>query len=425
LDRQEEEEDVTDESQLSKGAKEGASLRPPGMGMGMGKGGGGGTASARRLIVEGDKVYEPEDLNSPILLRGFSFVFKDYKPRPEDNEILPEDRVVKDLLPGTNLARLVMVRWLDGVDEVEPTTGPYHDCYDENADNGYLTERCLEAFDRILDWSAGDAGMWSVLTARVTFVNGDPAGGTKPTLYDNDELKEKFVAMWGFLARRYKDRDNIAGYEIASEPRASVDASVVHELHEAACGAVWAEDPDAVCFIGPTPFYSRKSYSAAETHDHYLLEGKVIYAANFFEPGKWVESDEGFEWGGTYRCQDVLDFQKSECESRDEMVTLNKDWIERELTAVLEFGSRHNVPMWVDQWGMKGLAQGHDVHAQNQYMADILDVFDKHHLHWSYWLWRRNSNYGGLDGYQVQGQFDDGHFELRQDLVNSFAHYIG
>ena len=70
-----------------------------------------------------------------------------------------------------------------------------------------------------------------------------------------------------------------------SEPRTEHPAVDVHAFHQEACGAVWVADPFAVCFIGPTPFYDRYNLGPS-----YLLPGNVIYAANLFEPKKWVQA---------------------------------------------------------------------------------------------------------------------------------------
>jgi hypothetical protein len=154
----------------------------------------------RRLLIKGPEISEPEAPGQPVLLRGFNLDFKlgsDY-PYP-----IAQDRALKTLLPGTNLVRLVMNHWHDSSGKGDCATElPPH----------YITQQCLEQFDRTLAWSTGDLGAWSVITARSALAAGD--GGPGRTIFTNTTLKGQWLAMWEALARRYSGTDNIAGFEV-------------------------------------------------------------------------------------------------------------------------------------------------------------------------------------------------------------------
>ena len=50
--------------------------------------------------------------------------------------------------------------------------------------------------------------------------------------------------------------ERIAGYEIMSEPRTkTLSQSNVRDFMRQGCEAVHAEDPRALCVVGPRPFY--------------------------------------------------------------------------------------------------------------------------------------------------------------------------
>jgi|EP01047_Picozoa_sp_COSAG01_P029582 hypothetical protein len=147
----------------------------------------GGSTPPRRLRFKGAQLSEPEAPGKPVLLRGFNLDFKlgsDY-PYP-----IEQDRALKSLLPGTNLVRLVMNHWQDSEGEGDCATDvpPY-----------YTTQQCLEQFDRVLAWSTGELGAWSVITARSALAAGD--GGPGRTIFTNATLKDQWLAMWGGLAR--------------------------------------------------------------------------------------------------------------------------------------------------------------------------------------------------------------------------------
>merc|ERR1712107_643286 len=94
-----------------------------------------------------------------------------------------EDRAVSKLLPGTNLARLVMVHWRDDV-----TYPSSRDCYASgSASTGYLTQKCLDQFDDVIAWASGEANLWSIITARAALAAGD--GGEGATVFTNETLR--------------------------------------------------------------------------------------------------------------------------------------------------------------------------------------------------------------------------------------------
>ena len=101
--------------------------------------------------------------------------------------------------------------------------------------------------------------MWVTISARASLAAGD--GGNGATVWTNATLRQQMISMWGFLANRYAGRDNIAGFEVMSEPRVD-DAKAIHAFHLSACAAVWASDPAAGCFVGPGKFYDRTHLTA-------------------------------------------------------------------------------------------------------------------------------------------------------------------
>jgi len=367
-------------------------------------------SDVRRLSICGSSITEPENPDQPILLRGFSWMFED---KDGMREVSDEDRAVQSVLPGTNLARLVMVHWMDDV-----TYPSDKDCYaGDSPATGYLTSKCLSQFDDIVHWAAGEANMWTIITARAALAAGD--GGDGATVFTNDTLRSQMIAMWGSLARRYKNTDNIAGYEVMSEPRTTAAASTVHSFHVDACAAVWSEDPDAACFIGAAKFYNRGMLTPG-----YLLPGKVIYAANFFEPKHWVGADDAsLVYGSDAKCGDVTNSMYCP-DGTDAIISLNKAWLQNQLSGLVEFSRTHEVPIWIDQWGVQGDSGG-GAPAQHQYLTDVLDIFDSNEFHWSYWIWRRTNGWECPGGFAAYCQFNNGSYLLNDLVVGHLSDYIG
>ena len=140
-----------------------------------------------RLTVSGAAVRSAE---GPVTLRGFTFWFGD---TPQLRSVTPEDRLVKALLPGANLARLVMVHWRDSNYGTKPG-----DCYADQPLTGFLTPSCLEMFDSAVGWAA-DNGLWVTLTSRAADAAGD--GGPGHTVLNTKicSLSHTVPVQWAVL----------------------------------------------------------------------------------------------------------------------------------------------------------------------------------------------------------------------------------
>lgn len=372
--------------------------------------------AARRLTVNGSQIL---DDGNAVTLRGFNFDFQLGHADLHMPNVTAHDRNVTRLLPGTNLARLVMVHWDDG-----GTVPSGHDCRSADASSGHLTAACLWQFDDVLGWAT--QSMWSTVTLRGSLAAGD--GGEGATVFTNTTLRAQLISMWGFLAARYAHIDRVAGYEVMSEPRTDHPAAEVHQFHADACAAVWAADPRAICFIGPTPFYDRYNLGP-----EYILDGPVVYAANLFEPKLWISGapTAAVAWGATARCCDVAD--KIACGGKplcDKNVTLNRAWLAELLQPATDFGRQHDVPVWIDQWGVHADA-GTGEADRAAYLADALAVFAGAGVHWSYWIWRSGYHCSEPAGapqpdYAIYcGPRADGTYDFFGTAVNELGRYIG
>jgi hypothetical protein len=322
----------------------------------------------RRLVVKGSLVAASDAPEKAIALKGFTWWYQDTQKNHMRDFYWP-DKNVKQLLPGVNLARLVMNHWHDSGGG---------DCYSDDSSKGFLTESCLSMFDAVVDgFTSND--IFVIITARAAKAAGD--GGDGHTVFTNDAMRNQMISMWKFLARRYNGHSNIAGFEVMSEPRTDNIDGCVHKFHQDACAAVWSEDPKAVCFIGPAKFYNRQHLGP-----EYILEGgPVIYAANFFVPSPWVTTkNPKVNYGDRVPCCDVGG--PKDCpKGCDEEITLDSSYLRAQLANIDAFQAKHDVPMWIDQWGVHA-----EVGKKNQraYLQDVLAIFEEKTYHWSYWYFR-------------------------------------
>ena len=325
----------------------------------------------RRITINGSVLSEPESPLVPIKLRGFNF-WVDL-----DQPLEAVDTAVTQLLPGTNLARLVMVHWQDAPAVVKRNS----DCYTPT--HPFLKPACLQQFDATVAWTTQN-GLWTILTGRAK-------GGENGHVFNNDTLATEMIAMWSFLANRYSNTSNILGYEVLSEPR-TLNNTQVHLFHVQACTAVWKQDPQAACLIGPGKYYNR--YRLDES---FIIKNRpVIYAGNYLTPKTYTRgslSDVTYPSLKKIKCGDLL--AKKEipyaCPDGDSNaeIMFNKDFLSLLVKPLVNFQQKFNVPVWVDQWGIFG---GGSVGGGNKsvtaYMNDVLELWDDRNLMWTQWIWR-------------------------------------
>jgi hypothetical protein len=270
-------------------------------------------------------------------------------------------------------------------------------------------------------------GLWMVIEMR-----GSDAFTNHPDFYDVNktgacEPKIEFERCpnfgyyrqaWRFLAERYRATDYIAGYGLLAEPSADktgVDDPVATlvRFQTALMNEINQVDQRTPFFIGPNYNYDTMEY---RLDDYFIPEyqGRLVYAVNFLMPKEWVRdgtwtlpcptahastagpitaacrpsypfpdpadgyasllagADSGEQPERVFNQRRVLpgNYQK----------TLSQGFIPWYLQWALKFRDRHEVPLYVDQFGASTQARG-----QLAYEADLLDFFEAQKLHWTRW----------------------------------------
>ena len=398
----------------------------------------------RRLVVHGPNITTEDGTN--VRLRGFNLLFMldSSFDRPRDDV----DGLLLKLLPGVNVVRLVMLHWDDRPTEMSGR-GSGNDCSEVLGGIGnsiQISSRCLDQFDRVLRWTA-ERGLWAIITARASIAAGErlPDVGqahgkaedarlVKHTVFGNADLRQRFIDMWRVVARRYRDFDMIATYEILSEPRVQtweVPPDDVRSFYASAISAIRAVDPRTPCMIGPAPFYSRSNLPLALQPRR--ADQQIIYTFNFFVPRAYVQQlDTALRYPGPMQCCDVFDKEHAKCcpdaqHGQDlsklpccaTMLAVDRAALERQLLDPIRFGQANGVPVVLDQWGVQRGAAG-----RLRYLSDMLEVLEAHGLHWIYWQWRHRTD----RPFAVVHMDDDASFKAPQvdvPFVSTFATVLG
>ena len=198
--------------------------------------------------------------------------------------------------------------------------------------------RCL---DRVVDWCKAE-GLYVILD-----MHGAPGGQTGdniddswgyPFLFESPESQELTIAIWEKLARRYADQPIVVGYDLLNEPIAThFDRELLNPRLE--------------------PLYKR-IVAAIRRHDenHIVFLGGAQWNTNFSMFGPPFDDKLAYTFHRYW-----------------EQVTPDL------IREYLEFGERHNVPLWMGESG------------ENTYewIAAFRELLEAHDIGWCFWTYKR------------------------------------
>ena len=350
-----------------------------------------------RLTACGNELLQT-DTKRPVVLAGINFflewmlhIHPDYSTEPHAGVGLSGDiRLLRQHLPSANLVRFVGVLWKDSLPEKASVDGL--ECSTDDVSTGFLHPRCLDAMDSFVR-EATSAGLWVILAARAKYAAGwgYPA---VPDAFHDAGVREQFLQMWAFLSRRYRGYDRIAGYEIMSEPRTKVvPQKEVMELMQAGCDVVHRADPNALCVVGPAPYYKAWNFDEGVL----LNRPNVLYTLDFFVPESFVMSDSSksnASFPGLYECRDVFDtWWDQYCTEPTAAVCVDESWIASTMRDVpARMRTEHAVPVYVNQWGVKGEVLAS--RGRLAYASALLREMMRSNISSSYWIWRAQRKEG-------------------------------
>lgn len=215
-----------------------------------------------------------------------------------------------------------------------------------------------------------------------------------------------YLKAWKYLAARYKSTDYIAGYGLLAEP--STDKLQVPDQHlvllnfqKTLMNEITAIDARTPFFVGPSYNYDTMEYANDAYYDELApYHGRLVYEVNFLTPKEWIQngtwtvnaSKPAYPFADPADGYDSLlqgakpgdsmekTFNKRRVEDGNYQKTLSKGMIAWYLQWPLQFRERHQVPLYVDQFGAATEAIG-----QLAYEDDLIRFFEAHDLHWTRW----------------------------------------
>lgn len=221
----------------------------------------------------------------------------------------------------------------------------------------------LDTVDRALTL-AEQHGLYVVLT----LVPEKPQGAP---YWMRRDLQDSIVAVWQELARRYRGRTAMAGFDLINEPKppgslqAQSDAFV--QLAGRLIEGIRAVDPERMVIFEPAP--SGNAHFGFKPLKAPLPYKNVLYSAHFYKP------DEVTHQGVGGKASDEP--YPGRRGDRDEL--------QRFVEPLRAFARRHNVPVYVGEFSCVRWAPGDSA---EQWTRDVLELFKTERWSWTFHAFR-------------------------------------
>lgn len=200
-------------------------------------------------------------------------------------------------------------------------------------------ETGFEIIDDLLKWCA-PYNMYVILDMHAT-PGGQGTGSeindhdpTKPSLWESQANKDKLIALWTRIAKRYKDNEWIGGYDLINEPHWNLPGGTeLRNLYEDITDGIRSVDTKHILFIEGNWY----------ANDHTGLtppwDPNMVYSFHKY----WSYTNEN-----------------------------DLDWI-------LPLREIHNVPLWMGEAGENS----------NTWFTDAVKLFEDNDIGWAWWTMRK------------------------------------
>ncbi|MFO8009129.1 MAG: glycoside hydrolase family 5 protein [Candidatus Brocadiia bacterium] len=175
-------------------------------------------------------------------------------------------------------------------------------------------------------------------------------------LWDTQDYRDRVAGLWRAIAERYEDEPVIAGYEILNEPTAP-DTGTLQEFYQEVAAEIRRVDGRHIIF----------------------LEGNMW--------GSQFEGFEPFEDNLVYACHIYLpsDFEMTAYPNNRQ----NPEQMADAYRGYVEFGRRHDVPMWCSEFGAHHYTGDEEIRrGRLRTIDDQISHFEEVGHSWSMWTYK-------------------------------------
>lgn len=191
-------------------------------------------------------------------------------------------------------------------------------------------------------------------------------------LWEHPHFQDRFVALWEEIARRYRGNATVVGYDLVNEPCTRVSYvsapyrpnwEAMNALYRRVIGAIRAIDPDHILFIEGDQF-STLFAGLDGPFDDNVVCASHHYTAPTGGPGPYPGVCHGQFW---------------------DKEALGQEFEHHEGT---RFARRHNIPLFVGEFGPSYNGPASETADRLRAAADQIAVFEEAGAHWAMWTYK-------------------------------------
>jgi aryl-phospho-beta-D-glucosidase BglC (GH1 family) len=256
--------------------------------------------------------------------------------------------------------------------------------FEDDAAPGIYKPDAWAWLDQNFAWARAN-GIYLVLNVHVP-PGGFQSNGGGGALWREKANRDRLVALWTAIATRYRDEPALAGYDLLNEPVTARSASEWENLARRTAAAIRERDPRHALFVertnatGAGGSLNWDENRNGEMNFFLLDDTNVVYEFHYYKPmafthqgASWIPSLRGVEtsypgrfkdWDGSTRLGD-------------------RAYVERELAPYFAFGKRHQVPLFLGEFGV--IRGGYEPGRNGTgWVADVIDVALAHGVSLTY-----------------------------------------
>ncbi|HLI01645.1 MAG TPA: cellulase family glycosylhydrolase [Acidimicrobiales bacterium] len=227
-----------------------------------------------------------------------------------------------------------------------------------------IKEGGFRHLDRVLDVCAA-AGLYTVIDLHAVpgaqnhhWHSDNPTH--VPMLWTHRQFQDRLVHLWEVIADRYKDRTDVAGYNLINEP-ADESRAVVGPLYSRLVEAVRAIDPHHIFFLDGNT-YSTEFDVFAEVWDN------TVYTCHDYVPA-------GLGYGGDYP-------------GYTREVWIDRKAVEQKFLQRSAFCRETGTPIWVGEFGPIYTGDPERDKQRSQILEDQLAIYRSYDAGWAIWTYK-------------------------------------
>ncbi|TVR75076.1 MAG: T9SS C-terminal target domain-containing protein [Marinilabiliales bacterium] len=213
-------------------------------------------------------------------------------------------------------------------------------------------------------------------------------------LNDPDGQKERFLSQWEQIAEYFKDYPDSLLFEIFNEPHGNFTPQKWNEFFPEALSKIRLTNPDRMVLIGTA------DWGGLGGLGHLVLpdDPNLILTVHYYSPFQFTH--QGASWvGGDADAWLGTRWNDTEAE---------REAIESDFRAALQFSEEHNIPVHVGEFGAYSRA---DMDSRVRWTTFNSRYFEQLGFSWAYWEFSAGF-----------GIYDRNSGQLRQELVDALLH---